>query len=392
MSDANQVRINELAESLRLRQGDHRLLPATGTERRPTRARFRGRRGKSSQKLLAAEEEAAAERATQAEKEAKEAAAKAARMRPASAPVAAPAAQSSSAAGRQARSPAPAPLLRTGSGCASATGCSSGSSAAVPTPHHKLLLWQNPHARPPPAVVPPPAARPAHADLHTCTCEPVGTSDACTGQPIRPSARLALSLRAHRGRSIWSAFWSASSGGSSRRAGARPGQPLRVRPDKRRVRCQLGIAVRCQRKSRTVAERSAGQSPEWSAPGPTDAPHNKDRTSGRPYSPRRRGQVDLVVHRIDLLTTPRRYATGTRLVRECRTAGMLPPMPDKMPSKAEPGKPLYARKRRSVSGQLRQTGNGRRAQAASDAQRAGGGRGVAAVIAPPEPREPRDVR
>jgi translation initiation factor IF-2 len=72
---------------------------------------------------------------------------------------------------------------------------------------------------------------------------------------------------------------------------------------------------------------------------------------------------------------------------------MLPPLPDKMPPKAEPGKPLYTRKppqrqrpvadKREIEGERKLHPTRQRPGA--------GGRAVAAVIAPPEPRPPRDV-
>jgi translation initiation factor IF-2 len=73
---------------------------------------------------------------------------------------------------------------------------------------------------------------------------------------------------------------------------------------------------------------------------------------------------------------------------------MLPPLPiDKVPPKAEPGKPLYTRKppqrqrpvvdKREIEGERKLH---------PTRQRAGAGRAAAAaVIAPPEPRPPRDV-
>ncbi len=72
---------------------------------------------------------------------------------------------------------------------------------------------------------------------------------------------------------------------------------------------------------------------------------------------------------------------------------MLPPFPDKMPPKAEPGKPLYTRKapqrqrpvvdKREIEGERKLH---------PTRQRPGAGRAAAAaVIAPPEPRPPRDV-
>ena len=72
---------------------------------------------------------------------------------------------------------------------------------------------------------------------------------------------------------------------------------------------------------------------------------------------------------------------------------MLPPLPpDKVPPKAEPGKPLYTRKptqrqrpvldKREIEGERKLH---------PTRQRPGAGRAVAAVIAPPEPRPPREV-
>jgi translation initiation factor IF-2 len=73
---------------------------------------------------------------------------------------------------------------------------------------------------------------------------------------------------------------------------------------------------------------------------------------------------------------------------------MLPPLPDKMPPKAEPGKPLYARKppqRQRPAIDKREMEGERKLHPTR--HRTGGGdrRTAAAVIAPPEPRAPRDV-
>jgi len=72
---------------------------------------------------------------------------------------------------------------------------------------------------------------------------------------------------------------------------------------------------------------------------------------------------------------------------------MLPPLPpDKAPPKAEPGKPLYTRKptqrQRPVSDKREIEGE---RKLHPTRQRPGAGRSVAAVIAPPEPRPPREV-
>jgi translation initiation factor IF-2 len=72
---------------------------------------------------------------------------------------------------------------------------------------------------------------------------------------------------------------------------------------------------------------------------------------------------------------------------------MLPPFPEKMPPKAEPGKPLYTRKppqrQRPVADKREMEGE---RKLHPTRQRPGaGGRMAAAVIAPPEPRAPREV-
>ena len=72
---------------------------------------------------------------------------------------------------------------------------------------------------------------------------------------------------------------------------------------------------------------------------------------------------------------------------------MLPPLPDKMPPKAEPGKPLYTRKpqqRQRPMADKREMEGERKLHPTRQRQGAGG-RGVAVAVAPPEPRAPREV-
>jgi translation initiation factor IF-2 len=73
--------------------------------------------------------------------------------------------------------------------------------------------------------------------------------------------------------------------------------------------------------------------------------------------------------------------------------GMLPPLPDKMPPKAEPGKPLYARKppqrQRPVLDKREMEGE---RKLHPTRQRLGAGHRTATVVAPPEPRAPRDIQ
>ncbi len=74
---------------------------------------------------------------------------------------------------------------------------------------------------------------------------------------------------------------------------------------------------------------------------------------------------------------------------------MLPPMPDqKAPSKAEPGKPLYTRKptsRQRPGGADKREQEGERKLHPTRQRPGFGDRRAAAVIAPPEPRAPREV-
>ena len=73
---------------------------------------------------------------------------------------------------------------------------------------------------------------------------------------------------------------------------------------------------------------------------------------------------------------------------------MLPAFPEKMPPKAEPGKPLYTRKptqrQRPVMDKREQEGE-RKLHPTRQRPGAGDRRSAAAVIAPPEPRPPREV-
>ena len=73
---------------------------------------------------------------------------------------------------------------------------------------------------------------------------------------------------------------------------------------------------------------------------------------------------------------------------------MLPPLPEKVPPRAEPGKPLYARKpaqrQRPVVDKREMEGE-RKLHPTRQRPGAADRRAVAAVIAPPEPRPPREV-
>src|SRR5947207_1407775 len=270
MTDANQVRINELARELEVKaKAIIDLLPGYGVTEKKTHSSSipEDVAEKVRKKILgAAEEEAQAEATAKAEKEAKEAAAKAARLRPA-----APAAPLQ-ATGAPARAGAPARPLPTGN--------------RGPMPSG-----------------------------------PKGNRG-----PLPDASR------------------------ESRPSGPRPGQPMRPQ--------QPG-------QGRSFTPRSGG-------PGGPGGPQS------RPFE-QRRGPMP----------------TGTRPgPRAPGRPGMLPPpFPEKLPPKAEPGKPLYTRKppqrQRPVLDKREQEGE---RKLHPTRQRPGAGRSAAAaVIAPPEPRPPRDV-
>jgi len=72
---------------------------------------------------------------------------------------------------------------------------------------------------------------------------------------------------------------------------------------------------------------------------------------------------------------------------------MLPPFPDKMPPKAEPGKPLYTRRPTQRQRPMvdKREMEGERKLHPTRQRPGAGGRGVAVVALPPEPRAPREV-
>jgi translation initiation factor IF-2 len=74
--------------------------------------------------------------------------------------------------------------------------------------------------------------------------------------------------------------------------------------------------------------------------------------------------------------------------------GMLPPLPDKFPPKAEPGKPLYARKpapRQRPTADKREIEGERKLHPVRTRPGFGERRGTIVPVAPPVPREPRAV-
>src|SRR6266852_727640 len=362
MTDVNQVRINELARELEVKaKAIIDLLPGYGvTEKKTHSSSIPADVAEKVRKNILghAEEEAKAEAAAKAEKEAKEAAAKAARMRPPAPPPAPPQASVTSAvtkpvapaapvakpAAPAAATPATAPVVPKAPAATPAAPAGAKPATAPPTPAGTQI-------RPASPAVQPSAARPAaHAGAQSSTVRPVaaapGASPARPGPSARPGSPGRLLPTGNRGPlPTGNRGPMPDASRDSRPSGPRPGQPMRPQqPGQGRQftpRSGTGGAP-----SRPLEQRR-GPMPTGTRPGP--------RVPGRP--------------------------------------GMLPPFPERLPPKAEPGKPLYTRKppqrQRPVVDKREQEGE---RKLHPTRQRPGAGRGgVAAVIAPPEPRPPRDV-
>jgi translation initiation factor IF-2 len=374
MNDANQVRINELARELEVKaKAIIDLLPGYGvTEKKTHSSSIPVDVAEKVRKQIqgVAEAEAQVEAAAKAQKEAKEAAAKAARMRPVAAP---PAPAQAPQAPTVPRVPPPAtiPAATLAPGTTAAAPAAGASKAPGPSP-----------------VVVPLAAKPAAPAAPATTAPAVVPirPAAPGGQPAAPSAGVRQAPAQPAQSTPTSAVRPAAAapGASARPAApaARPGMPVRQLPAGNRgplpgttQRDTRSAGAGGPRPGQPMRPPQPGQgrsyTPRGSGPGgPAGAP-------SRPFE-QRRGAVP----------------TGTRPgPRMPGRPGMLPPLPDKMPPKAEPGKPLYTRKppqrqrpvvdKREIEGERKLH---------PTRQRPGAGRSAAtAVIAPPEPRAPRDV-
>ena len=370
MSEANQVRINELARELEVKaKAIIDLLPGFGvTEKKTHSSSIPVDVADKVRKKIqgVAEAEAQAEAAAKAEKEAKEAASKATRMRPAAppappqtreappaakpaaagapvAPVAKPVAPATHAAAPPAapqapktvpKAPAPAP-----EGVPAAA--KPAAPAAPPTPIRPAAAPTQPGAAPArpaaatPAAKSPAAARPAAAAAGAAPVRP--GAPARPSGPLRPTGKRGPLPTGNRG--------PLPDISRERPSGPRPGQPIRPQQPGQGRPMRPGASGA---EPARPFEHRRGPLPTGTRPGP--------RTPGRP--------------------------------------GMLPPPPDKMPPKAEPGKPLYARKtppRQRPAIDKREIEGERKLHPTRLRQGAGRGTAAAAVIAPPEPRPPREV-
>ncbi|HEX4544722.1 MAG TPA: translation initiation factor IF-2 [Candidatus Acidoferrum sp.] len=375
MTDVNQVRINELARELEVKaKAIIDLLPGYGvTEKKTHSSSIPADVAEKVRKKIqgAAEEEAQAEAAAKAEKEAKDAATKAARMRPA-AVAAAPQASAAPAVAKPVALVAPAakpaaPLP--------ATTAPAAPKAPAPAPGAASLAAKP--AAPAPAATPiRPAAPAGQSPASVRPTVPAGAPPAA----VRPAAAAPAT-----GHPLAARPAAAAPGGAAVRPGAaaRPGAPARPLPTGNRG--PLPTGNRGPVPGTTPGSRSGGPRPgqPMRPPQPGQGRTHTPRTGGpggapsRPFE-QRRGAMP----------------TGTRPgPRTPGRPGMLPPFPEKLPPKAEPGKPLYTRKppqrqrpivdKREIEGERKLH---------PTRQRPGAGRSSAvAVIAPPEPRPPREV-
>src|SRR6266849_1818412 len=362
MSDGNQVQINELARELEVKaKAIIDLLPGYGvTEKKTHSSSIPADVAEKVRKNILghAEEEAKAEAAAKAEKEAKEAAAKTARMRPPAPPPVPPQASVTPAVTKPVAPAAPVARPAAPAAAGSATtqvvpkapaatpaAPAAAKSAAPPAPAGTPI-------RPTSPAVQPSAARPAaHTGARPTTERPAaaapGASPARPGAAARPGTAGRPLPTGNRGPlPTGNRGPLPDASRESRSSGPRPGQPMRP--------------------------QQPGQGRQF-----TPRPGGAGGASSRPFE-QRRGPL----------------STGTRPgPRAPGRPGMLPPLPDKMPPKAEPGKPLYTRKppqrQRPVLDKREQEGE---RKLHPTRLRQGAGRAAAtAVIAPPEPRPPRDV-
>src|SRR6266403_86709 len=381
MTDANQVRSNELARELEVKaKAIIDLLPGYGVTEKKTHSSSipADVAEKVRKKILgAAEEEAQAEAAAKAEKEAKDAAAKAARMKPA-APAAPPQA---SVAPTAVKPSAPA---------ASAAPMAKPNAPAAPT-----AVAPAAHKPPAPAaVVVPLAAKPVAPTTTTPSATPI-RHPAPAGVPATPAAgrpsapaRPAVPSGTQPSANRPAA---AAPGAASGRTGppARAGAPARPLPTGNRGPMPSGPTGN----RGPLPDASRESRPSGPRPGQPMRPQQSGQ--GRPFTPRSGGPGAPGGPQSRPFEQRRGpMPTGTRPgPRAPGRPGMLPPFPEKLPPKAEPGKPLYTRKppqrQRPVLDKREQEGE---RKLHPTRQRPGAGRSAAAaVIAPPEPRPPRDV-
>src|SRR5277367_3097920 len=395
MSEANQVRINELARELEVKaKAIIDLLPGYGVTEKKTHSSSipEDVAEKVLKNLLGqAEAEAKAEADAKAEAVAKEAAARAARMRPAAPP--APVAAAPSVVAKPA-APAAAPVAPpvtvppvvkpAAPAVAPAQSAPASAPVAVPKPPVTAVPAASPAVAPPVAKPVAPVGQPATrppAAVPNRPPSPAGHTTTSPGAP-RPVASSAPRPGAPVGSQPSSIRPAAAAPGAP---GARPTVPSRPLPTGNRGPVPGTTPGSGQR---------SGGGPRPGQPMRPMQPGGQ----GRQYTPRSGGPGGTGSSPTNRPFEQRRGSmpTGTRPgPRAPGRPGMLPALPpDKVPPKAEPGKPLYTRKppqrQRPVMDKREQEGE-RKLHPTRQRPGAGDRRSAAAVIAPPEPRAPREV-
>jgi len=411
MTDANQVRINELARELEVKaKAIIDLLPGFGvTEKKthsssiPVDVAEKVRRTIQGQ----AEQDAAAEAVTAAERAAKEAAARAARMKPAApAPAVPPAAVKPPVPAVPApQTPAPTPVAAKPSAPAPTTAPQAPAphlAPVAPAPAAASSAAPAAPAKPAtPAAAPAPqpaAPAPAAPQASGAPAAPKPAPSAPHGQPLRHAGQPSQGTPGQRPpapRPGAPGQQAPSQPGAVRPAAAgqsRPtGQPQRPMPTGNRGPLPTGNRGPLPTGNR--GPLPSGDRTSGPRPGQPMRPQGGPGGQGRPFSPRPGGPGGPGPNR-PFGQRPGAVPTGSRPgPRMPGRPGMLPPLPDKMPPKAEPGKPLYARKppqrQRPVVDKREMEGE---RKLHPTRQRPGAGHRAAAVIAPPEPRPPRDIQ
>src|SRR5271170_640955 len=206
--------------------------------------------------------------------------------------------------------------------------------------------------RPPQQGMPPRGVRPQQPGNQASSARPAAGTNPSPARPATP-ARPPMPTGGNRGPVP------GTEPRNERPSGPRPGQPMRP---------QTGQG------GRPFTPRSSGGPGGPGGPGGAGGPGGQR----QPWSQR-----------------PGTVPSGSR--PGPRTPGrpaMLPPLPDKMPPKAEPGKPLYTRRPTQRQRPMldKREMEGERKLHPTRQRPGAGGRGAAAVaIAPPEPRPPREV-
>jgi translation initiation factor IF-2 len=412
MSDASQVRINELARELEVKaKAIIDLLPGFGVTEKKTHS--------SSITVEVAEkvrhhlkDVADAEAAAEADREAKEAAAKAAPRRPAPTAHAPQAAHPAPAAAKPPVHAPAAPVAThpTPAAAPAATPAAAPSVAPKPAPAAPLGVPPSPAAPVAKPVAPQPLSAAPTAPAVAKPAAPATTSAPSVApapppaQPPRPAAAPSATTPQSSSRP---APGGPPPGGRPQQPGqqpqaarpASPSQPLRPgAPGSGQPRPPLGRSMPTGNRGPIPGTVPGSGRPSGPRPGQPMRPQQSGQGQGRPFTPRPGGPGGpggTGVPNRPWGQRPGAVPTGSR--PGPRTPGrpaMLPPLPDKMPSKAEPGKPLYTRKppqRQRPAADKREMEGERKLHPTR--QRPGaGGRGTAiAAIAPPEPRTPRDI-